>query len=236
MVALFAAYVIHSYRATGFDRRILRNDERVTVADTADTITFTPTGSPRRSALIFIPGSMVDPDAYAPLARKIADDGHPVIVAKLPWRLASTDAARDAVVERVRAVIDSSGGRTRWVVAGHSFGGALAARVARDHANKLAGVVLIGTSHPRDFDLSRLTIDVTKVSASNDGLASPAEVKANARKLPPHTRWVTIDGGNHSQFGYYGFQLGDRRATISRDAQQEATRQALSDTLNRADR
>ena len=61
-------------------------------------------------------------------------------------------------------------------------------------------------------------------------------MKANAGKLPPHTKWVTIDGGNHSQFGYYGFQLGDRSATISREAQQEATRQALSDTLKRADR
>jgi hypothetical protein len=43
-----------------------------------------------------------------------------------------------------------------------------------------------------------------------------------------------IDGGNHSQFGCYGFQLGDHRATISRADQQAQTLQALLDSLRRA--
>jgi hypothetical protein len=59
-------------------------------------------------------------------------------------------------------------------------------------------------------------------------------VKANAKYLPPQTRWVVIEGGNHSQFGYYGFQLGDNRATISRSAQQAATLEAILGTLGRA--
>jgi len=78
-------------------------------------------------------------------------------------------------------------------------------------------------------------MDVTKVCASNDGLASRAEVRANAKKLPARTRWVEIEGGNHSQFGYYGFQLGDHAATISRADQQAATRRALLDALGRAE-
>jgi hypothetical protein len=40
-------------------------------------------------------------------------------------------------------------------------------------------------------------------------------------------RAVPIAGGNHSQFGYYGFQLGDWPATISRADQQRLTRDAL---------
>jgi hypothetical protein len=34
---------------------------------------------------------------------------------------------------------------------------------------------------------------------------------------------VLIEGGNHSQFGYYGVQLGDNSAGISREQQQELT-------------
>ncbi len=147
--------------------------------------------------------------------------------------MASFDAQRRAVVQRVSQIIQSGDPSTHWIVAGHSVGGVLASEVARDHGSQLAGMVLIGTSHPRDFDLSSLSIDVTKVSATNDGLASEAEIKANAKKLPPQTHWVVIDGGNHSQFGYYGFQLGDHRATISRSVQQAQTTQALLDALGR---
>ncbi|MBA3890466.1 MAG: hypothetical protein H0X64_08040 [Gemmatimonadaceae bacterium] len=41
---------------------------------------------------------------------------------------------------------------------------------------------------------------------TRDGLASPAEVRGNAGLLPAHTRWIWIEGGNHFQFGWYGFQ------------------------------
>jgi hypothetical protein len=39
--------------------------------------------------------------------------------------------------------------------------------------------------------------------------------------LPPDTVWVVIEGGNHAQFGNYGFQPGDNVATISAVNQQE---------------
>jgi len=43
--------------------------------------------------------------------------------------------------------------------------------------------------------------------------------------LPADTVFVPIQGGNHTQFGYYGngteLQKGDNPADISRDAQQQ---------------
>lgn len=48
----------------------------------------------------------------------------------------------------------SHGGVPAWVIAGHSRGGVIAATLARDGFPSLAGVVLIGTSHPRDFALA----------------------------------------------------------------------------------
>lgn len=234
LAAGFLFYLYYSYRASGFPSSVLETDTRVVVTNTAHSITFGPTHQPNRSALIFIPGAMVEPTAYAPLARSVAEHGYTAIVIKLPWRMASSDSQRRSVVARVANVIQSGGASTRWVVAGHSVGGVVACEVARDHDDKLSGLVLIGTSHPRDFDLSHLTLDVTKIAATNDGLASLAEVKANANRLPPQTHLVVIEGGNHSQFGYYGLQLGDNRATITRSAQQAATTEAILQTLGRA--
>jgi hypothetical protein len=88
---------------------------------------------------------------------------------------------------------------------------------------------LIGTSHPKEetFDLSNTSLAVTKIYASNDGLASVEEVGTNAIYLPEDTNWVLIEGGNHSQFGYYGVLLGDNPATISREQQPELTVDAI---------
>jgi len=121
-----------------------------------------------------------------------------------------------------------------WVVGGHSRGAAIASRFAYSHGDSFDSLILIGTSHPKEeaFDLSNTNLSVTKVYASNDGLASVEEVKANAVYLPDDTNWVLIEGGNHGQFGYYGKQLGDNAATISREEQQKLTVEAILAVLN----
>src|SRR5690606_4427225 len=88
------------------------------------------------------------------------------------------------------------------------------------------------TSHPRDVDLSRLDVPVTKIVGTRDGLASPDEVKQNARLLPVQTRWVWVEGGNHSQFGWYGFPPMDRRPEISAADQRGIMTQAVLDLLD----
>ena len=52
---------------------------------------------------------------------------------------------------------------------------------------------------------------------------------------PPGVRWRTADGGNHSQFGWYGTQLGDGRATIDRAQQQAILLDTVLDVLRRVD-
>ena len=130
-------------------------------------------------------------------------------------------------------IIDSNTSLQFWIVGGHSRGAAIASRFASLHGESLDGLILIGTSHPKEeaSDLSNTNLSVTKIYATNDGLASTDEVEANARYLPDDTKWVLIEGGNHSQFGYYGSQLGDNAATISREQQQELTIEAILTTL-----
>ena len=81
------------------------------------------------------------------------------------------------------------------------------------------------------MDLSSLTIPVTKIVGTRDGLATPDEVQQNAPLLPRHTRWVWIEGGNHSQFGWYGFQPLDRRPRVAASTQRSVMIQAVLDVL-----
>jgi len=94
----------------------------------------------------------------------------------------------------------------------------------------------VGTSHPRDFSLAESTLLVTKILGTRDGVAPIERSEENRHLLPATSRWVLIEGGNHSQFGWYGFQPGDHFATIDRDRQQELTRTAIVDALESAAR
>ena len=44
-----------------------------------------------------------------------------------------------------------------------------------------------------------------------------------------------IEGGNHRQFAYYGYQLGDSSADISRQKQQGIMIQAIIEQLERVE-
>ena len=109
----------------------------------------------------------------------------------------------------------------------------MSATFAGRYANELSGLLLIGTTHPRDEDLSSLTIPVLKVVGTRDCVADARDSLANLSKLPPHTTWLTIEGANHAQFAHYGSQLGDCRAEISREHQQQQVMDAVLSWLMR---
>lgn len=92
-------------------------------------------------------------------------------------------------------------------------------------------MVLIGTTHPKEDDLSFLQRPVTKIHASKNGIAPPERMLANRALLPQQTTWVEITGGNHSQFGRHGHQLFDGAATISREEQERITRSAILEAM-----
>lgn len=211
----------------------LESDERVTVTRTGDEIRFTPAVDSMSTGLIFYPGALADPEAYAPFSRRIAEAGFEVLILELPFRTAPFDRHRKDLAERSLAVTDSRHGPERWIVGGHSKGGKLAAEFAGSHRSHVAGLLLMGTSHPRERDLTDLQIPVTKIYASEDGLASVEEVRGFAVNLPEHTDFVLIDGGNHAGFGFYGRQIGDGSARISRSEQLDRSVEATLDLLRR---
>jgi len=232
---IFITWSLVAYRAQSSAGAALDSDARVTVTR-GDGYWMLRPASPAPAGLVFFPGALVDPVAYAPLVRAVAEGGHVVVLIEVPRRGALGGADGPEVFARARAATAASAPIARWVLAGHSRGGVIASIAARDGFPGIAGLVLIGTSHPRDFSLAHLRLPVTQIFGSRDTVADEDKVEAARARLPAATRLVRIDGGNHAQFGYYGFQPGDWPATISREAQQAITRAAILDALAQAAR
>lgn len=229
----FVAWLLWNAQAHGVDDTLLRSSDAIQVVDSDAVLRFMPRSAPAAApGLIFLPGAAIDPIAYVPLLRAVAAAGYPVALVRLPWRAAPFASSRATVWGRVAAILASSG--RHWVLAGHSRGAALSAQFVGEHPRALAGLVLIGTTHPKVTSLAAITIPVTKIYGTRDCVADAATVLANARLLPPQTRWVRLEGANHSQFGWYGAQLGDCSARITREVQQARTLDAMLTALARA--
>lgn len=232
---VFFGWSAMAYRANSHARELLIGTDRVNVIRGAHHWRFTPKRpTPVSIGVVFFPGGLVESEAYAPLLHELAAAGYPSVLIDLPRRGAFGGADSAAVFVRAHAAMRESKGVTTWVVAGHSLGGAVAARFAHAAGPDVGGLVLLGTSHPRDFDLAGLKIPVTKVLGTHDWIASIERSERNRHLLPGHTRWVILDGANHSQFGHYGFQPGDRFAAISRERQQELVVNEIQETLESA--
>lgn len=195
------ALLANTFRTRDVDFQLLQSDTSVTVLNGEESLQFLPK-SRGNTGLIFVCGSGVAAHAYVPLLRPVTDAGYSVFIIKLPYRFASLESHKLVAINRIQRVIAERIEISQWVLSGHSLGAALASRVARDNPELLSALVLVGTTHPKDDDLTSLKFPVTKIYASNDGVAPSEKIHANKHLLPEHTRWVLINGGNHSQFAH----------------------------------
>jgi pimeloyl-ACP methyl ester carboxylesterase len=236
VTVVFVGWSLVAYRASATARLALQPDSVVTIRHDNGIWSFVPRRPPdtRVPALVFFPGALVDPVAYAPLVRAAATAGYPAYLVELPRRGAFGGAEAPALARRIEQLFGAAGTPRQWVVAGHSRGAVVASQIAAERRRGFMGLVLIGSSHPRDVDLSALPVLVTKIVGTRDGLATRAEVESNRAKLPAATRWVWVEGGNHSQFGWYGFQPGDRPATIDAKIQRATMVEAVIEALRHA--
>lgn len=227
----FTGWCLIAYRASSDAQSALTSGSGVSVAAAGDGWTFTPASpSEPRVNLLFLPGALVDPAAYAPLLHRVAAAGYPARLVPLPWRGAFGRADGEDFLGALRSTMAAVPGT--WVIAGHSRGGKIAATLARNPGPRVAGLILLGTTHPRDFSLAGIPLAVAKIYGTSDGVAPAHDVLERQALLPPDTRWTAIEGANHSQFGYYGFQPGDHWAGISREEQQAQTLRAVLDLLD----
>ncbi|MFK7800691.1 MAG: alpha/beta fold hydrolase [Anaerolineae bacterium] len=173
--------------------------------------------SPSKTGFIFYSGGLVRPEAYAAHLRPIAAAGHMVFAPQMPLNLAVFDLnAADEIIANHPEI-------ERWVIGGHSLGGAMAAQYTLNHDDEIDGLVLWASFPAEGADLSGFDIEAISIFGSNDGLAIPEEIQESAKLLPADTIFSEIVGGNHAQFGDYGEQSGDNAATVSIDMQIDQT-------------
>jgi pimeloyl-ACP methyl ester carboxylesterase len=231
----FTAWLAWNLQAHGVPDETMQSTARVVVTEEADTTYFVPqpAADSMHAVLVFVPGGLVDPRAYQPIVRQIADSGTPAALVEMPFRSAMTEGQRSQLWRRIRAARARLGAGSPLVIAGHSRGAAMAARFANEFGAEVGGLALIGTTHPRDFDLSRATYPVLKIAGTRDCVAPTDDARANAHLLPGATEWAVIDGGNHAQFGYYGSQINDCSAEITREEQHRQMLSALTGIVAR---
>lgn len=189
----------------------LRSDAQVIVS-LDGYLVFHPASKKPSTGFVFYPGGRVDYRSYAAPLHKIAAEGYLVILPPVRLNLAFFDVnAAD------RAIADFPAIR-HWVVGGHSLGGVAAATYA-GRKDGLEGVVF-WASYPADDTLKDSHLKVLSIYGNLD-MAGVEPFEASRLNLPADAEFVLIKGGNHAQFGDYGFQPGDREAAITRTDQQE---------------
>ena len=215
LVVTMAGFVLWANDASPADAAALAaltSDAQVTVSEENGFIVFYPAANAKpETGFIFYPGGKVDYRAYAPVLKLIA--AQDVFVAVVPVRLnlAFFDINAAARVEAAYPEIQN------WFVGGHSLGGVAASIYAAEHS-EIKGVVF-WASYPADDALKVKNIKAISIVGSNDGLATSDSIDASRELLPADTQFVTIEGGNHAQFGSYGLQAGDNPASISAEEQ-----------------
>jgi len=202
----------------------LESDSSTTVSSEPWYV-FSPVDVVPETGLILYPGAKVDPRAYAPAARSIAEQGYLVVIVPMPLNLAILAPNRSA------EIITAFPQVKQWAIGGHSLGGAMAARFAHQNSGAVEGLVLWAAYPASSDNLSTTKLAVSSIYGTLDGLASVDKIDASRPLLPPDADWVAIQGGNHAQFGWYGPQAGDNEATISREEQQVQIMDATLDLL-----
>lgn len=222
-VAGFLYYVSDYYHADSLAIEALSTNNGYSVLNTSDSITFTPTNNKSTTGIIFYPGAKVQPEAYSVMASKLAQNGYTTIIVKMPFNLAIFG------VDKANDVINQHNDINTWVIGGHSLGGVFASDYAVKHQDKIKGVIYLA-SYPNS-NSSNATFKALSIRGSLDGLATQDQINKNLDKFPKNTTFITINGGNHYNFGDYGVQAGDNNSTITREEQQNQTVRYIIDFI-----
>ncbi|WNR44405.1 alpha/beta hydrolase [Paenibacillus roseipurpureus] len=220
---IFVAVIVwflRPYQASEAAFAAMKSDENVTVSEEGHFIRFEPK-TPVQPSMIYYPGGLVKPESYATYAHALAQAGHRTYIVKMPVNLAVLGG------DRAAAILAKRGQDETFVIGGHSLGGVMAARFAAAHAAEFSGVFFLASYPDPKGSLVSANLPVISLIGSNDGEVNKDTFAKAKNDLPPTTEYHTIQGGNHSQFGSYGFQKGDNASSISPQEQLDETVQLL---------
>lgn len=202
----------------------LRSDGQVMVTD-EHWLVYRPASGTPRTGVILYPGASCDVRGYAPVLREVAAQGHLVVNVHMPFDFSIFAPKRALEVIAAYPEVE------RWVLVGHSMGGAMAAQFVHDHPDAVQGLVMWDSYPPGTADLSARELPVWNIHRATPDGAAPESFEARRPLYPADSRWVAIAGGNHMNFGSFtgGAYVEQWEATISRADQQA---QVLAATLD----
>lgn len=188
----------------------LAPDTSLLVSQDRSSIELAPPDVLPTAGLIFFPGGLVDPRAYANILAPVARAGYLVVIVKAPFDLPITD------IGAVNSAINAHPDITEWAIGGHSLGGVAASTFVAGNPS-VSPNLLLWASYPLNNMSDIDGLQVYSLSASLDGLTTPADIEASKAKLPPDTGYGVVEGAVHSSFGDYGEQAGDGVPTIDHE-------------------
>ncbi|WP_436926962.1 alpha/beta hydrolase [Halosimplex amylolyticum] len=222
-LAFYAYFGVFAHHAPDEVRESVRANENVTVAEDYGGFVVTDADpGVERLGIVFYPGGRVAPDAYLPTAARIAERANvTVVVPKMRANLAVFS------IERAGAVVTGERNVTRWIVGGHSLGGAMACRYAGANPEAVDGLLLVGAYCDRPV---RGT-PALAVLGTRDSVLDRDRFADSRGNLPADATVERIAGMNHSQAGWYTGQRGDRPARIETPAAHRRLATVVADWL-----
>lgn len=210
----FYIYTLDYYRADNFAvQTVGSNPDRIQRNENL-TVFYPEKQSDRNTGLIFYPGGKVEAIAYAPLLKKLSQNGITCVLVEMPFNLAVFNiSAADRIYAKFPEI-------ENWYLAGHSLGGAMASSYVGKNSNKLNGLILLGA-----YPINNADLPVLAIFGSED-------IQLDRSKLEGVQNKLQIAGGNHAFFGNYGEQKGDGTALITREEQQAQTVEAMITFIN----
>jgi hypothetical protein len=201
----------------------MESTDQVQVSDQPMMLVLVPRVDALNRGFVFYPGARVDPQAYVPMLKPLAEAGILVVIPKMPLGFAVLGIDRAAEIQAVYPQI------LCWAIGGHSLGGSMAAEYVAKFPEEMQGIVFVASYPARNTSLASLPIRGLVISGSLDGLVAAEDVASVETNFPQESEFVLLEGANHAQFGHYGPQSGDNLAEMSAEEQRAKSTQAMLD-------
>lgn len=166
-----------------------------------------------KATIVFYQGALVEEKAYAGLANDLTKSGYDVYILKTPLNLPVLSSQKALTVIKEKNL-------KNVYLAGHSLGGVVACLNADAAKTDISGLILLASYPSEKTDLSKDKLKVLSITASKDKILKWKQYEDAKKRLPKDTNYVSISGGNHSEFGDYGHQAKDGQASISQKEQE----------------
>lgn len=208
-----------SYKSNFHIDDFIEENASVSIENLDDAFIISPS-SETDVGLIFYPGALVNFESYLPLMIKCAEKGIKCFLLKMPSDLAILKiSAADPYLKNHPEI-------KNWYMAGHSLGGAMAASYISKHEKDFKGLILLAAYSTKD--ISKSNLKVLSIFGSEDGVLKKDKYEKYKKNLPSNFTEKILTGGNHGNFGDYGFQKGDGVATMDATEQKEITANDIS--------